>query len=191
MINITLIDASTIDLTTKVNIALSTLSVLLVIISVVTVIITLRQNQKMIENSSRPYITLHIGILQCSTITPYFIFKNFGQSAAIITSFSCNRDLSECALRKDCIPFEGIIGSTICPGQSMLYAINLKDIKNNDLPFVFDFSYTANSKSYAEHIVISPQAYKHEVHARVSTKGEEIRTISYAIQDIAEKLLNL
>lgn len=41
------------DLSTKVNIVLSVLSFILAVISIVTVVITLRQNNKMIENSSR------------------------------------------------------------------------------------------------------------------------------------------
>lgn len=46
------------DLSTKVNIVLSVLSFILAVISIVTVVITLRQNNKMIENSSRPYVCI-------------------------------------------------------------------------------------------------------------------------------------
>ena len=42
------------DLATKVNIALCILSFILAAISVVTVVITLRQNNKMISESTRP-----------------------------------------------------------------------------------------------------------------------------------------
>ena len=42
------------DLATKVNIILCILSFILALISIITVIITLRQNQQMLENSSRP-----------------------------------------------------------------------------------------------------------------------------------------
>lgn len=48
------------DLSTKVNIVLSVLSFILAVISIVTVVITLRQNNKMIENSSRPYVFILI-----------------------------------------------------------------------------------------------------------------------------------
>ena len=48
------------DLATKVNVALCILSFILATISVVTVVITLRQNNKMISESTRPYITILI-----------------------------------------------------------------------------------------------------------------------------------
>ena len=48
------------DLSTKVNIVLSVLSFILAAISIVTVVITLRQNNKMIENSTRPYVSILI-----------------------------------------------------------------------------------------------------------------------------------
>lgn len=42
-----------------INLSLSILSFILAVISVVTVVITLRQNHKMIEESNRPYITVY------------------------------------------------------------------------------------------------------------------------------------
>ena len=44
------------DISVIVNIALCILSFILAVISVVTVVVTLRQNSKMIENATRPYI---------------------------------------------------------------------------------------------------------------------------------------
>ena len=46
------------DVSTIVNIILCVLSFILAAISVVTVVITLRQNNKMIEESTRPFIYL-------------------------------------------------------------------------------------------------------------------------------------
>ena len=47
------------DISTIVNIILCVLSFLLAVISVVTVIITLKQNSKMIEESSRAVISIY------------------------------------------------------------------------------------------------------------------------------------
>ena len=52
------------DLSTKVNIALCVLSFVLAFISVVTVVLTLIQNNKMIENSTRPYICIYFDCTQ-------------------------------------------------------------------------------------------------------------------------------
>ena len=72
------------DLSTKVNIVLSVLSFILAVISIVTVVITLRQNNKMIENSSRPYVCIYFDYIQCGEPTGYFVVKNFGASSALL-----------------------------------------------------------------------------------------------------------
>ena len=74
------------DLSTTVNITLAVLSFLLAAISIVTVVITLRQNNKMIENSTRPYICIYFDYTQFGEPTGYFVVKNFGASAAYILS---------------------------------------------------------------------------------------------------------
>ena len=78
------------DLSTKVNIVLSVLSFILTAISIVTVVITLRQNNKMIENSSRPYVCVYFDYMQCGEPTGYFVVKNFGASSAFIDSLTYN-----------------------------------------------------------------------------------------------------
>ena len=47
------------QITDWINVILCILSFALAIISVITVIITLRQNNKMIENTRRPYIVIY------------------------------------------------------------------------------------------------------------------------------------
>ena len=47
------------DTATKVNIILSILSFILALISIITVVITLRQNHTMIENATRPYLCIY------------------------------------------------------------------------------------------------------------------------------------
>ena len=47
------------DLSVEVNIILCILSFVLALVSVVTVVITLRQNNKMIESTSRPYVGIY------------------------------------------------------------------------------------------------------------------------------------
>ena len=78
------------DLSTTVNITLAVLSFLLAAISIVTVVITLRQNNKMIENSTRPYICIYFDYTQFGEPTGYFVVKNFGASAAYIDSLTYN-----------------------------------------------------------------------------------------------------
>lgn len=63
------------DLATKVNIILCILSFILAFISIITVIITLRQNQQMLENSSRPYVCIYFDYIQAGESTALNMFE--------------------------------------------------------------------------------------------------------------------
>ena len=77
------------------SIALSVLSVILVIVSIVVSIATLRQNSKMIESSARPYIG--VSSLQVNNGSPFFLIsvRNYGASAGLINGFSCSKPLGD------------------------------------------------------------------------------------------------
>ena len=70
-----------------INIILCILSFVLAAISVITVVITLKQNSKMIENSTRPYITIYGKKTECGILKYFLVIKNFGSSGAVITDF--------------------------------------------------------------------------------------------------------
>lgn len=78
------------------NIVLCVLSSILVAISVVTVVITLRQNSKMIEESTRSAISIYTGEINTGTPFFYLIIKNFGKSPAYITKFEYDFDFKGC-----------------------------------------------------------------------------------------------
>ena len=56
---------------------------------------TLKQNSKMIENSTRPYIGIYIASTYIRDVSCYLVVKNFGQSAATIRSFTYDFDLAK------------------------------------------------------------------------------------------------
>ena len=66
------------------SIALSILSVVLVVVSAVVSVLMLRQNSKMIEGSTRPYIG--VSSLQMNNGSPIFMIavKNYGASAGTL-----------------------------------------------------------------------------------------------------------
>ena len=80
------------DTSTIVNIILCVLSFILAAISVVTVVITLRQNNKMIEESTRPVISVYTDEINAGNPFFYLIVKNFGKSPAYITKFEYDFD---------------------------------------------------------------------------------------------------
>ncbi len=81
------------DVSIIVNIVLSVLSFLLAAISVITVVITLKQNNKMLEASSKPYVVAYL-VYQEAPSHIYLCIKNFGQTGAIVKSLKIEPEFS-------------------------------------------------------------------------------------------------
>lgn len=159
------------------------------IIAIVISIKTLNQNNQMIEESTRPYITIYTGTTYFQDTAYFIILKNFGQSGAYITNFSCNRSFEEYTCIGNSIPFRHINNTHIAPGQSFRYRIDSTKLLEDRDPLVFFIEYKTQEKSYSESIVINIEADLDVVLSRANSKDKELRTISFALQDIAEKML--
>ena len=83
------------DIATIVNIILCILSFILALISVITVVITLKQNNKMLESSTRPVLSLYTTQINTGSPVLYFVVKNFGGSTAVIKSIESNHDFTD------------------------------------------------------------------------------------------------
>jgi hypothetical protein len=172
-----------------INVVLCILSFILAVVSVVTVVITLRQNHKMIKNSTRPYVVAMAKVTNFQEPTFYLVIKNFGNSGAIIENFECNIDLNKVSYREDLSPFKNIAGSFIAPGQSYTCCLYSKKFKKNNIrEFSVKLKYRDEMDSYEEVYPINYKAYIENVNVRAATEGKELRTISYTLQDLVEKL---
>ena len=117
------------DTSTIVNIILCVLSFILAAISVVTVVITLRQNNKMIEESTRPVISVYTDEINAGNPFFYLIVKNFGKSPAYITKFEYDFDFKGCyKIRNDRDYLEGLNNAVLAPGQSRICTIDYAKI---------------------------------------------------------------
>lgn len=180
---------STSDIIQIIGIIVSLLtSVTAIIISIV----TLRQNSKVIENSTRPYICVYSKTTNFTGFVPfyYLVIKNFGQTGTFITSFDCNCDLSEFLLNPDKIPFEHIVGSFLAPNQNFLFGLNPNVlIQKSNEKLIFTYTYESNGKQYTEASSIIVNNDSEQISPRSSQEETPLKTISYALQDIDEKLL--
>lgn len=176
------------DLSTKVNIVLCILSFLLAAISVFTVIITLRQNHKMIENSTRPYICIYGESINPGSPQFYLVIKNFGSSPATITKFEYEPSLSGCyaagANHKDFL--RDMTSSTIAPGQSRICKLDYSKITE---PIYFSLEYKSGNKKYSEQFVTDIKSGSAMLTSKIDTTDKELRTISYTLQEILQKNL--
>lgn len=176
------------DLSTKVNIVLCILSFVLAAVSVIAVVITLRQNSKMIEESTRPYISVCFHPLFDIN---YLILKNFGNSTAKIVSFHTNVDFHVCIDDESHLPFTHISGTYLHPGERILSPIDhVYKLFGKYDSMEFDIIYKSSRKTYSEHIEINLRSYADHASIRETVTHENSENIiAETLQDIAEILL--
>ena len=178
------------DFSTIINIILCVLSFILAAVSVVTVVITLRQNSVMLENSSRPYVSVYGDTITCGSLCFYIIIKNFGQSSALITSLNCDVDLSRFSFVETRNPFSHMENTVLAPNQSLKCALNHTVLFNAGISSInFEVSYKNNSKEYHESYSINLDAFSNLCCVRSSNEGRELKTISDALHELNERLL--
>ena len=171
-----------------INLSLSILSFILAVISVVTVVITLRQNHKMIEESNRPYITVYGDKTNFSSPQFYLVIKNFGKTGAFIESLECDIDLGKYSYQTGITPFQNIVGTLIAPNQNFICNIDYMQLSEDNIDVInFAIKYTANGKSYCEKYPVNYSAVKKNITIKSATKDKELRTISYALQEMVQK----
>jgi len=174
--------------TDLINLILCILSFLLAAISVVTVVITLRQNHKMIQNSTRPYVIAFAQVTNFQRPTFYLILKNFGASGATIDKFESSIDLNQVSFRKEITPFNNIEGTFFAPGQTITSSLCAQDFTERGIrEFKIKLNYNDGINSYEQECPINYKAYIENVIVRADTKDKELHIISYALQDLVEK----
>lgn len=157
------------------------------ITAIVISILTLRQNNKMIEEASRPAISIYFDYSQMGQPIGYFIIKNFGASAATILSITYSDSIKKHPTELADLPaiFNGLIGNTIVPNQKVLAPFKLYEYKGGLA--VFDIVYKSMTHTYTEHFVIDVEKYGKLVKPRVVSN--EIKSVSYPLQEIAERIM--
>lgn len=171
-----------------INIFLCILSFILAAISVVTVVITLRQNNKMIENSSRPYVVAVAQITNFQSPSLYLVIKNYGNSGATVKDVKFSIDLTKYSYSKQLTPFSNISNTFIAPNQAIPCSINNTEMaKDGFKSFDVKIEYTDGIHNYSETYPINFAGLAKNIQTRASTKDKELKIISYTLQDLVEK----
>lgn len=151
---------------------------------------TLKQNSVMIEESTRPNLSIYFGTTYFSSVTEYLIIKNFGFSAATVESLTTDFDLSLLGIDKKHPPFKEIEGTNLAPEEKILYPINLQNLPGDKAPHIkINIRYRSETKTYTSSFDIDLSAHYHVTHIRANTRDQHIKEISFALQDISEKML--
>ncbi len=179
-----------IDIATRVNIWLCILSFFLAAISIITVILTLQQNSRMIEASTRPSIAVYGQEIIVDENLPmfYLVIRNYGQSTAYMTKFHYNYDFKGCYRidsNKDYL--QEMNHAVIAPGQSRICALDYKKIAQE---VEFDIGYKSETgKSYEGHFNIDITAGTAMPVAKLGSEAHSVQNISYTLQEILQKSL--
>ena len=173
-----------------INVILCVLSFALAVISVVTVVITLRQNNKMIESSTRAYIAVSGQSINVQSSEFLLVVKNYGNSSAIIENITFDISLKPYMYALDIEPFSAIANTTLCPNQNIVCNLNPIKMGNDNVKVInCTVTYISNGKRYTENQIINYEALCKNVVTRASTDGKELKIISYALQDMIKKNL--
>ena len=176
------------DVSTIVNIILSILSFILAAISVVAVIITLRQNNKMIEESTRPIISIYTVEINTGNPSFYLVIKNYGGSPAYMTKFEYDFDFEGCyRIRNDKDYLKSLNNTVLAAGQSRICMLDYEKVRGT-VTFRLEY-HSGSSKVYTDEFTIDLKAGVNMPYCKDATEGKELRTISYTLQEMLQKNL--
>lgn len=178
------------DIATRVSLWLCILSVFLAAVSIVTVVLTLRQNNKMIEASTRPAISIYGEEIVVDQDAPafYLVIKNYGQSTAYMTKFSSDFDFTGCyRIPSQKNYLQDMNNAIIAPGQSRICVLDYQRI---DRDVLFDIEYKSEvGNRYEGRFCVDIRAGAAMPSPKMGTAGKELRSISYTLQEMLQKSL--
>lgn len=122
---------------------------MLILVTVIAVWLIIRQNSKLIEESTRPYIAVsfdntdnHFG----DTCSGVFVIHNYGKTSAAITRFQYPDILKT---QPSSEQYQAVRGMTLSPGQSILLPYDI-DCATEALEFKLIYHAAAVGKNYSD-----------------------------------------
>lgn len=150
---------------------------------------TLKQNNKMIEESTRPYISIYgQTIVTGERPSFYIVVRNSGNSPAIISKLSYDFDFTECyGIKHNSRDFlKSLIDCPILNGQSKI--CNLEFDKVNR-PVTFNIDYmTYDGKTYHESYTVDLKGGTGLLKGK-SKSNDNLLNISYTLQEFVQRNL--
>jgi len=118
-----------------------------VVIVAIAIWLIVRQNNKLIEESMRPYLSITASS-DSSGHTGQFVLKNHGKNAARITRFHYPDVLKENVTANDA--YQNMRGMEIAPGQAVSLPYNANTIQDESIEFKLIYHSSATEKNYSE-----------------------------------------
>lgn len=164
-------------------------SLLVSIVAIAISIISLRQNSRMIEESTRP--NLQIYPVYMNSIL-YIVIKNYGASEAYIDQIDCDHQFSPNETMGDKLGadiFSRVKGAILSPGYAIKCPLIAHEITDDD--FRFHLLYHSTEKSYeAEfHFNVSANAPFADIYPTSHSTDGHLQNISRELRDIVKTRL--
>ena len=163
-----------------INVALCVLSFFLSAISVYSAVAAIKQNNRMLEASTRPYLCIFGEEINTGAPAFYLVVKNCGTSSAHLKRFSISPDLSSCYSAPNARNFlSDLNDAIIAPGQSRVCHLDYSHLPDH---IAIDMVYESVArKTYQEHFSGNIKTGA----AMLASKydGDALRGISYTLQD--------
>lgn len=123
--------------------------------------ITNEQNNRMLEESSRPYITIYLDAITLCEQSSYFVLKNFGHSPAVITKFEYDPALKQTQQPSKILQeqFDFVEHIVLAPGQAKLLQYDVTKLPSSIV--TFKISYLANNTEYHETVTMNVKNFIH------------------------------
>lgn len=169
----------------KIEVLLGIITISTAFISIIISVATLRQNNKMIEESTRPYIVVYGYVTNFGSPVYTIAVKNFGSSAAKITKFQSRYNLDRIAINpgEDRVPFDRIKGTLMPPGFSIIRDVNWKDIGSIE----FEIEYVQGKKKYKDHFDVNFDVEKNNPNGKVFCENNITKNVLYAMQEYIKR----
>lgn len=176
------------------NIILPFATSLTAIIGVIIAVLTLRQNSKMVEESTRPTVVIYTDAINPGNLQCFIIIKNFGKSSAYIDKIDTNFKFQPGQIVRDekfnnMNPLTALSGTMLAPNQSKLCNIIGHKFLSSDLIDISIKYHSSSNKKYNDTFSLNPIKDNPYPFIKDSTKGAEMRNISYALQEMLQKNL--
>lgn len=154
------------------------------IVAIIISVKTLKQNSKMIEDSTRPYVVVYNSLVN-GGLSPiqFMIVKNFGQSAAKIVSLNITPKVN--VTYSDEL-FANLSNQTIAPSQSYTTAFKLDD---DSITLTASIVYSAGKKIYKDTFTISQKAVSDLTHP--TAKPSDCREAKFILAKCFQDYLRL
>lgn len=151
-------------------------------------VIAFKQSERILEETTRPYITIYSDTITVCEQSSYFVIKNFGHSSAVITDFRYDPILKQTHQLSNlfCNQFDSIAGIVLAPGQSKLLPYKISALPIDVL--TFSLSYQSNVKKYNETVTMNVKNFNHLPVTRPQSKPPKTEErLVQSLQELIER----